>query len=77
MSRRCFVHVRQTGCESAPANYFHNLTTIAKERGLPFGNLSPVMRFTRLPLFLKMLPYLYKTGLVTPVVNQLARRGWV
>jgi len=65
------------GVKAPPANYFHNLTTIARERGLPFGNLSPVMRFTRLPLFLKVLPYLYKTGLVTPVVNQLAKRGWV
>jgi NAD-dependent dihydropyrimidine dehydrogenase PreA subunit/DNA-binding Lrp family transcriptional regulator len=63
--------------KTPPSNYFHNLTTISKERGLPFGNLSPVMRFTNLPLFLKVLPYLYKTGLVTPVVNQLARRGWV
>jgi Pyruvate/2-oxoacid:ferredoxin oxidoreductase delta subunit len=65
------------GVKAPPANYFHNLTTVAKERGLPFGNLGPVMKMTRLSLLLKVLPYLYKTGLVTPVVNQLAKRGWV
>jgi Na+-translocating ferredoxin:NAD+ oxidoreductase subunit B len=69
--------VRKQGVRKPPANYFHNLTTVAKERGLPFGNLSPVMKMTNLPMFLKVLPYLYKTGLVTPVVNQLAKRGWV
>jgi len=60
-----------------PANYFDTLTMIAKDRGLGFGNLNPVMRVTKLPLFLKVLPYMYKTGLVKPVVNQLAKRGWV
>jgi len=65
------------GVKKPAANTFHNLTNIARGRGLPFGNLGPVMRVTRIPLLLKVLPYLYKTGLVTPVVNQLAKRGWV
>ena len=69
--------VARQGVRKPPAHYFHNLTTVARERGLSFGNLSPVMRVTRLPLFLKVLPYLYKTGLVTPLVDQLAKRGWV
>jgi Fe-S-cluster-containing hydrogenase component 2 len=69
--------VQKQGVQKPPSNYFHNLTTVAKGRGLPFGNLSPVMKMTNLPLLLKVLPYLYKTGLVTPIVNQLAKRGWV
>lgn len=32
---------------------------------------------THLPLFVKMLPFLYKTGLTEPVVNQMAGRHWV
>jgi len=59
------------------ANYFHNLAGIARERGLPFGKMSPMMRLVRIPVFLRVLPYLYKTGMVTPVVNLLAKRGWV
>jgi Pyruvate/2-oxoacid:ferredoxin oxidoreductase delta subunit len=69
--------VQKQGVQKPPSHYFHNLTTVAKGRGLPFGNLSPVMKMTNLPLLLKVLPYLYKTGLVTPIVNQLAKRGWV
>jgi ferredoxin len=69
--------VPKLGGARVPANYFDTLTMIARDRGLGFGNLNPVMRVTRLPLFLKVLPYLYKTGLVKPVVNQLAKRGWV
>jgi len=67
----------KVGVKAPYANYFHNLTEVARERGLPFGNLSPVMRFVRLPFFLSILPYLYRLHLVQPVVNQLAKRGWV
>jgi len=69
--------VQKQGVQKPPSHYFHNLTTVARDRGLPFGNLSPVMKMTNLPLLLKVLPYLYKTGLVTPMVDQLAKRGWV
>ncbi|MBC7247568.1 MAG: 4Fe-4S binding protein [Actinobacteria bacterium] len=72
--------VRLVTKEDVPApyaNYFHNLAGVAGGRGLPFGKMTPVMRLTKIPVFLRVLPYLYKTGLVTPVVNLLARRGWV
>lgn len=59
------------------ANYFHNLAGISRERGLPFGKMAPVMRLMKIPVFLRALPYLYKMGLVTPVVDLLAKRGWV
>jgi Pyruvate/2-oxoacid:ferredoxin oxidoreductase delta subunit len=60
-----------------PLNYFHMLSGLAKDRGLGFGKLSPMMKMTKLPLFLKMLPYLYKSGLGKPMVNEMAKRGWV
>jgi H+/Na+-translocating ferredoxin:NAD+ oxidoreductase subunit B len=69
--------VQKQGAPKPASHYFHNLTTVARGRGLPFGNLSPVIGLTNLPFLLKALPYLYKTGLVTPIVDQLAKRGWV
>lgn len=69
--------VAKEGAPSPYANYFHNLAGIAGGRGLPFGKMAPAMRLVKMPAFLRVLPYLYKTGLVTPVVNLLARRGWV
>lgn len=60
-----------------PANYLNMLSELARERGLGFGNLNPVMKVTKLPMFVKMLPYMYKSGLAVPIVNLLAKRGWV
>ncbi len=60
-----------------PSNYFSMLSELAKERGLGFGKLNPVVKLSNLPLFVKMLPYMYGSGLAEPIVNQLAKRGWV
>ena len=60
-----------------PANYLNMLSELAGERGLGFGKLNAVMKVTKLPFFVKMLPLMYKSGLAKPIVNMLAKRGWV
>ncbi len=60
-----------------PANYLNMLSELAKRRGLGFGKLNPVMKLTSLPLFIKMLPLMYKSGLARPIVDQMAKHGWV
>jgi H+/Na+-translocating ferredoxin:NAD+ oxidoreductase subunit B len=60
-----------------PANYLSMLSHMARERGVGFGKLDPVMRFARVSLIPKMLPVLYKTGLGRPIVDRMAKRGWV
>ncbi len=53
------------------------LSRMARDRGVGFGKLDPVTRFARVSLIPKMLPLLYKTGLGGPIVDRMARRGWV
>jgi Pyruvate/2-oxoacid:ferredoxin oxidoreductase delta subunit/DNA-binding Lrp family transcriptional regulator len=60
-----------------PANYLNMLSELAKKRKLGFGKLNPVMKVTSLPLFVKMLPFMYKSGLARPMVDHMAKRGWV
>ncbi|MEW6554237.1 MAG: 4Fe-4S binding protein [Actinomycetota bacterium] len=60
-----------------PANYLNMLSELAATRGLGFGKLNPVMKVTSLPLFVKMLPLMYKSGMAKPMVNLLAKWGWV
>ncbi|MBN2027200.1 MAG: 4Fe-4S binding protein [Actinobacteria bacterium] len=60
-----------------PANYLNMLSELASSRNLGFGKLNPVMKMTSLPLFIKMLPFLYGSGLARPIVDQMAKRGWV
>ncbi len=60
-----------------PTNYLHMLTKLSKDRGLGFGKLNPLTRVTPIPLLLKMLPLMYKSGIGKPLVNQFAKRGWV
>lgn len=60
-----------------PANYLNMLSELARKRELGFGKLNPVMKITSLPLFVMMLPLLYGSGLARPIVDQMAKRGWV
>lgn len=63
--------------EPVPKNYMDMLTTIARNRGLGYGKLNMLMKFANLPLAIKMLPLFYMSGLGKPVVNQMAKWGWV
>ena len=63
--------------EPVPANYMDMLTTIAGNRGLGYGKINMMTRMSNLPLAIKMLPLFYMSGLGKPVVNQMARWGWV
>jgi Pyruvate/2-oxoacid:ferredoxin oxidoreductase delta subunit/DNA-binding Lrp family transcriptional regulator len=60
-----------------PSNYLSMLSGLGRARGVGFGKLNPLMKVTRVPLFVKMLPYMYRSGLARPLVDQLAKRGWV
>ncbi len=60
-----------------PANHFHMLAEIARERGVGFGALSPLMKHLDIDMFLKNVHLLYRSGLGKPLVNFMARRGWV
>ncbi len=50
---------------------------MSKDRGLGFGKLKTMMKMTSIPLMIKALPYMYKSGMGKPVVDQMAKRGWV
>lgn len=58
-------------------NNFHMLAEIAKERGVGFGKLSPMMKRTNGEQLSKMLPLLYKSGLGKQMSNFMAKRGWI
>lgn len=60
-----------------PANWYDMLSTISRKRGLGFGNLELMMKVSKLPLMVMMLPLLYKSGMGRPMVNLLAKLGWV
>jgi len=60
-----------------PANNFHMLAEIAKERGVGFGKLSPMMKMTDGEQLNKILPLLYKSGLGKQMSNFMAWRGWI
>jgi Fe-S-cluster-containing hydrogenase component 2 len=67
----------EAGVEAMPANYLNMLSRMARKRGVGFGKLDPLMRLARVPLVVKALPYLYKTGLARPIVDRMAKHGWV
>jgi ferredoxin len=69
--------VAKAATESIPANYLNMLSQMAKERGMGFGKLNPLMKLTKVSLVVKVLPYMYKSGIGKPLVNQMAKRGWV
>jgi Na+-translocating ferredoxin:NAD+ oxidoreductase subunit B len=60
-----------------PTNLFDTLAGMSRRRGLGFGKLQPIMRRTKVPLFTKSLPLLYRSGLGKPLVDQMAKKGWV
>lgn len=63
--------------ENLPANQFHMLSEIAKERGKGFGALSPMMKRAKAKPFLMSLNMLYKSGAGKPLANFMSRRGWI
>lgn len=60
-----------------PAGQMHMMAVIAKDRGLGFGKLSAVLKRGSDEASIKALPLLYKSGLGKPLVNFMAKRGWV
>lgn len=60
-----------------PANHFHMLAEIARDRGVGFGALSPMMKHLNIELFLKNVHLLYRLGIGRPLVDFMAKRGWV
>ncbi len=69
--------VPKTGVSSLPASYLNMLSMIASEQGKGFGKLNWMMKRTTMRRFFKVVPILYKTRLVKPVADQLAKRGWI
>jgi ferredoxin len=60
-----------------PENQFHMLTEIARERGVGFGALSPMMKRAKFDKMIKRLPLLYRSGIGRPMANFMAKRGWI
>ena len=69
--------VPRKNVDSIPANYLAMLSRMAKTRGAGFGKLDPVMRFAKVSLIPKMLPLIYGSRLGKPIVDRMAKRGWV
>lgn len=76
-SQKAISLIPRQHAPSIPANFLHMQTRLSKKRGLGFGNLNPLTKVTPIPLLLRMLPLMYKSGLGKPLVNQMAKRGWV
>ncbi|MBN2025825.1 MAG: 4Fe-4S binding protein [Actinobacteria bacterium] len=74
---RAISLVSRENVEPIPANYLSMLSRMAKNRGVGFGKLDVVTRFAKVSLIPKMLPGMYRTGLAGPIVERMARRGWV
>ncbi len=65
------------GISALPTSYLNMLSMIASEQGKGFGKLNWMMKRTTMKQFFKTVPLLYKTGLVRPVADWMAKRGWI
>ncbi|MFH1150496.1 MAG: 4Fe-4S binding protein [Actinomycetota bacterium] len=60
-----------------PEGQMHMTALLARDRGLGFGKLAPLMKGGNDEASVRRLPLLYRSGLGRPLVNFMAKRGWV
>lgn len=69
--------VPKKGGAPVPANYLEMLSGMSGDRGLGFGKLKAVMKVANVPLAVKGLPWLYRTGAGKWLMDRMARRDWI
>ncbi len=75
--KQAAMTLKPKAAAKVPFNWFDMLSGMSKKRGLGFGNLNLMMKVAKVPLMVKMLPLLYKSGMGRPMVDLLAKLGWV
>lgn len=60
-----------------PNTYMHMLTMLSAERNQPLGKMGWAMKTSSLSRFEKTVHLLYKLRIAKPIINQMAKRGFV